>query len=66
MILYPNFLFKFTMTQTCSLCKNEIVQEYKPMDEWKIEGKICGKCYSQKLEEFYPGEHIRTNRLTDE
>ncbi len=54
------------MTQTCSLCKNEIVQEYKPMDEWKIEGKICGKCYSQKLEEFYPGEHIRTNRLTGE
>ena len=54
------------MAGTCSLCKNEIVQEYKPMDEWKIKGSICSKCYSQKLEEHYQGEHIRTNRLTGE
>ncbi len=24
---------------------------------------LCGKCYSSKLEGFYPGEHIRVNRL---
>ena len=54
------------MAEKCSVCNNEIDIPYKPMDEWKIEGSICGKCYSQKLEEYYPGEHIRTNRLTDE
>ncbi|SVA81007.1 uncharacterized protein METZ01_LOCUS133861, partial [marine metagenome] len=21
----------------------------------------CSKCYSQKLAEFYPGEHVRVN-----
>ena len=54
------------MTEKCSLCKNEIDVKYKPMDGWSVEGTICSKCYSQKLEEHYPGEHIRTNRLTDE
>ena len=54
------------MAEKCSVCKNEIDVEYKPMDERKVEGNICSKCYSQKLEEYYPGEHIRTNRLTGE
>jgi len=54
------------MTQTCSLCKNTIGIEYKPMDEWNVKGSICSKCYSQKIEEHYPGEHIRTNRLNGE
>ena len=54
------------MAEKCSVCKNEIDVEYKPMDEWKVEGNICSKCYSQKLEEHYPGDHIRTNRLTGE
>ena len=60
------FYFKFKMAEKCSVCKNEIDVEYKPMDEWKIKGSLCSKCYSQKLEEHYPGEHIRTNRLTGE
>ena len=54
------------MVEKCSVCNNDIDLEYKPMDEWKIDGKICGECYSQKLNEHYPGEHIRTNILTDE
>ena len=54
------------MAEKCSVCNNEIDVEYKPMDEWKVKGNICSKCYSQKLEEYYPGEHIRTNRLTGE
>jgi hypothetical protein len=54
------------MIEKCSLCKNEIGVKYKPMDEWSVKGTICSKCYSQKLEEHYPGEHIRTNRLTGE
>tara|TARA_B100001765_G_scaffold5567_1_gene3275 strand:+ start:561 stop:725 length:165 start_codon:yes stop_codon:yes gene_type:complete len=54
------------MAGKCSACNNDIDVEYKPMDEWRIKGSLCSKCYSQKLEEHYPGEHIRTNRLTDE
>jgi len=54
------------MVGKCSVCNNDIDIEYKPMDEWKVKGSICSKCYSQKLEEYYPGEHIRTNRLTGE
>ena len=52
------------MTEKCTVCEKDIVKTtYVPMDEWKIKGKICSKCYSQKIEEHYPGKHIRTNRL---
>ena len=54
------------MTEKCYVCKNQISIQYKPMDEWKIKGSLCSKCYSQKLEEHYPGKHIRTNRLNTE
>ena len=54
------------MNEKCSICNGLIDIEYKPMDEWKVEGMICSKCYSQKLNEYYPGEHIRTNRLNND
>jgi len=43
------------------VCGDIIIQPYLPMKEWKIEGKLCGKCYSRKISEFYPGEHTRVN-----
>ncbi len=43
----------------CSLCNAEIELSYVPMEEWKMDGFLCGRCYSQKLAEFYPGEHVR-------
>jgi len=45
----------------CSLCNAEIEISYVPMEEWKMDGFLCGRCYSQKLAEFYPGEHVRIN-----
>jgi hypothetical protein len=26
---------------------------------------MCGKCYSKKVHEHYPGEHIRVNKDLD-
>ena len=65
-----DFITKFDlekcMTGKCTQCSNETGNiSYKPMEEWKIEGPLCGKCYSSKLEEFYPGDHIRVNRLNE-
>ena len=49
----------------CTQCNQDVgATPYNPMPEWKLEGPLCSKCYSSKLEEFYPGEHIRVNRLT--
>ena len=49
----------------CTQCDQDVgATPYNPMPEWKLEAPLCGRCYSSKLEEFYPGEHIRTNRLT--
>ena len=45
----------------CVLCNGIIKTNYVPMKQWKIEGKICGKCYTKKLSEFYPGEHVRVD-----
>lgn len=29
------------------------------MKEWGISGPLCGRCYSDRLAEFYPGDHVR-------
>jgi hypothetical protein len=45
----------------CALCNGIIKMNYAPMKQWKIEGNICGKCYTKKISEFYPGEHARVD-----
>ena len=45
----------------CSICKNAIDTKFLPMEEWNIEGSLCGDCYSKKLSEHYPGDHARVN-----
>ena len=35
---------------------------YTPMKEWEISGTICGDCYSKKLSDHYPGDHVRVNK----
>ena len=35
------------------------------MKEWEMSGTICGDCYSKKLNDYYPGEHIRVNKEID-
>ena len=47
--------------EKCALCDGEIEHPSLPMEEWKIDGHLCGKCYSKKLEEFYPGDHVRVD-----
>jgi len=47
--------------EKCTLCDGEIDHPYLAMKEWDIDGHLCGKCYSKKLSEFYPGEHERVN-----
>jgi|TARA_B100000745_G_scaffold20224_1_gene13960 hypothetical protein len=45
----------------CAICNESIEQFYRPMEEWHIDGRLCGKCYSKKIAEFYPGKHERMN-----
>ncbi|MEM2160969.1 MAG: hypothetical protein QXN55_08460 [Candidatus Nitrosotenuis sp.] len=47
--------------EKCSLCKGPMPHKYTAMKEWNIKGFMCGKCYSQKIFEHYPGEHVRVN-----
>jgi len=49
----------------CAICSEKIEVPFKSMEEWKIEGLLCGKCYSKKLSEHYPGEHVRVNKHLD-
>jgi hypothetical protein len=49
----------------CVICSEKTQQHYNPMEEWGIEGSMCGKCYSKKLSEHYPGEHVRVNKHLD-
>ena len=53
--------FKLEPKQKCSLCDNPIQKKFNPMNEWGIEGPLCGKCYSKKIYEHYPGKHERVN-----
>jgi len=45
----------------CTICSQETSLHYNPMPEWSIDGVLCGDCYSKKLGEFYPGDHVRVN-----
>ena len=47
--------------EKCALCNDNLDHEYLPMKEWKIDGHLCGGCYSKKLSEFYPGDHVRVD-----
>jgi hypothetical protein len=49
----------------CTLCNKNMEHTYRPMKEWKIDGTLCGECYSKKLSDFYPGEHIRVDLTRD-
>lgn len=51
--------------EKCTICSEEVGLHFKAMEEWKIEGALCGKCYSKKLSEYYPGEHVRVNKHLD-
>ena len=48
--------------QKCAICNEEVSMHFVPMKEWSIDGVLCGDCYSKKLGEFYPGEHVRVNK----
>jgi len=51
--------------EKCVICSEKIKLHYNPMDEWGIKGPICGDCYSKKINEHYPGEHVRVNKHLD-
>jgi len=51
--------------EKCVICNEIVGFRFKAMEEWKIEGTLCGKCYSKKVDEHYPGDHIRVNKDLD-
>ncbi len=48
--------------EKCAVCGQAIQKQYMPMKEWSVSGAMCGTCYSAKLNEHYPGEHVRLGR----
>ena len=50
-----------TAKDNCAICNESMEQYYITMKEWHIDGHVCGKCYSKKIAEFYPGKHERVN-----
>ena len=51
--------------EKCVICNETVGFRFKAMEEWGIEGTLCGKCYSKKVDEHYPGDHIRVNKHLD-
>ncbi len=51
--------------EKCVICSETIGFHFKAMEEWGIEGTLCGKCYSKKINDHYPGEHVRVNKHLD-
>jgi transcription elongation factor len=47
--------------QKCTICNDEAEMYFNPMKEWKLDGVLCGDCYSKQLADFYPGDHVRLN-----
>lgn len=57
--------FDLASSYKCAICSEKTETRYNPMKEWKIEGVLCGDCYSRQLYEFYPGDHTRVNSDMD-
>lgn len=53
------------LKEKCAICSQKINIRFKPMEEWGIEGAICGDCYSKKIHKHYPGDHVRVNKHLD-
>jgi hypothetical protein len=51
--------------EKCIVCNEKIELPFRPMKEWGVDGTLCGKCYSKKINEFYPGDHNRVNKHLD-
>ena len=51
--------FELGRHEKCALCNGTITKMYAAMKEWSISGHLCGACYSAKISEHYPGEHVR-------
>ncbi|HXW02611.1 MAG TPA: hypothetical protein VD828_04495 [Candidatus Nitrosotenuis sp.] len=45
----------------CVLCNGPMDHKYLGMKDWNIQGPMCGKCYTKKISEHYPGQHVRVN-----
>ncbi len=37
----------------CAICGKELTHKHKPKKEWKINGRLCGNCHVDKMQEFY-------------
>ena len=61
-ILNKNSKIELGLKVKCTICEDTVKISYRPMKEWSLEGVLCGKCYSKKIAEFYPGKHIRVNK----
>ena len=53
------------LKEKCAICSQQVKLQFKAMKEWGIEGTLCGDCYSKKLHEYYPGDHVRVNKHLD-
>lgn len=51
--------------EKCIICDEKIEFRFNGMEEWGIKGPLCGKCYSKKIHEHYPGDHARVNKHLD-
>lgn len=64
-ILIKKSKYTLGLKEKCTICSAEMEMRFNPMKEWKIDGQICGDCYSKKLHDHYPGEHVRVNKDLD-
>ena len=37
----------------CAVCNKELKHKHKPKKEWNINGRLCGDCHVDKMQEFY-------------
>ena len=47
------------MAYKCNICGCDMERRFLPMKQWDVQGPLCGRCYSEKIGQFYPGEHVR-------
>ena len=47
----------------CAVCGKEMQHKHKPMQEWGIDGSLCGDCHLDKMREYYVEGKVPKKKL---
>lgn len=59
-------IFHKKQQECCAVCGKGMRHKHRPMDEWRIDGYLCGDCHLDKMKEFYDEDNKNKRKNENE